>query len=121
MKSFLLISILLISFQASAATLNDLVGTYKITSPEFENVETLTINTDGTEHLTDVSSEIKIECTGKARIDGELLFSSFSCDHNNQFMQVITLKGITSFEKFEASVFNSWYGNFDAIMHFERN
>ena len=104
---------------ASALTLNDLVGSYKITHPELPVVNLVRISADGKIALTESSPYGKLECSGKAKLVNDQLSSAVKCTDGQKFTQKINLSGIKNLKKFKATVFSSLYGQ-EVEMNFER-
>lgn len=105
---------------ASAITLNDLAGSYKITHADLPVVNIAKISPDGKIELTESSPYGKLECAGKGKLSKDLLFnSSLKCTNGQEFKQIINLTGVKKLNKFKAKVFSSLYGE-ELEMNFER-
>lgn len=120
MNKFLFtLSFLVISNLASAATISNVVGSYKISNSDFPVLTIVTINANGTVKLTEQSPYGKLECSGKANLKSDILTSHVKCEDGQEFTQRINLKSVKSFGKFSAPVYSSLYGQ-EVEMNFEK-
>ena len=119
MKRILALSLLVISSLASAATMSDVVGSYKISNPDLPVLTIVTIKADGAVKLTEQSPYGKLECSGKAKLKADVLTSEVKCEDGQEFTQRINLKNVKSFGKFSALVYSSLYGQ-EVKMNFEK-
>ncbi len=115
---FTLITLTFTQF-ASAASLSDLVGGYKITHAQIPALTVVSIKADGSVKLTEQSPYGKLECKGKATLKANILTSKVKCEDGQEFSQKINLKGVTTFSKFSAPVYSSLYGQ-EIVMNFEK-
>lgn len=119
MKTLLALSFLVTSSFASAATINNIVGSYKISNPDFPVLTIVTITANGKVRLTEQSPYGKLECSGKAKLKSDILTSEVKCEDGQEFTQRINLKNVKSFGKFTAPVYSSLYGQ-EVEMNFEK-
>lgn len=119
--SKLLLTILAISFStlASAASLKDIAGSYKISNPDLPVLNIVTVDVKGNVKLTEQSPHGTLECKGKGTISADVLESAVECTNGSSFTQRINLKNVKSFTKFSAPVYSSLYEQ-EVIMNFER-
>jgi hypothetical protein len=105
---------------ASALTLNDIQGKYRVSHPEAPVENIVTIKADGTVSLIEKSAIFgEFKCEAKAKIKGEKVISEMICENGADFVQTINLAGITNFNNFKAPVYSSLYeAEFEMI--FER-
>ena len=117
------LSVLLIALSfsqfASALTLNELAGSYKVTHTEIPVVNIVKISADGKIALTESSPYGKLECSGKGKLVNDQLSSSVKCTDGQVFTQKINLSKVKNLNKFKATVFSSLYGQ-ELEMNFER-
>ena len=104
---------------ASAFTLYELAGSYKITHPELPVVNIVKITADGKIALIESSPYGKLECSGKSKLVKNQLSSSVKCTDGQKFTQKINLSGVKNLNKFKAAVFSSLYGQ-EVEMDFEK-
>jgi hypothetical protein len=104
---------------ASAVTLQELAGSYKITHPDLPVVYIVKISSKGNVALTESSPYGKLECTGKGKLSKDILSSSVKCADGQEFAQKINLNGVKNLKRFTATVFSSLYGQ-EVEMNFER-
>lgn len=113
--------IIAISFStlASAASLKNLAGSYKISNPDLPVLNIVTVDVKGNVKLTEQSPYGTLECKGKGAIKGDVLESVVKCTNGSNFTQRINLKNVKSFSKFSAPVYSSLYEQ-EVVMNFER-
>ncbi len=110
MKKFMFaFSLLALAQLASATTLAELAGSYKISSNDIPVLNIVTIDAEGNVKLTESSPYGKLECKGKAKLNADVLESSVKCANGQEFIQRINLKGVKSLDKFKADVYSSLY------------
>jgi hypothetical protein len=120
MKSLLVLSILALSNVAGAATFKDLVGSYKISNPNFPVLTLVIIAADSTIQLTEKSVYGTLECSGTATLVKNILTSNVECVDGQKFSQRINLSKVKKFDKFSAPVYSTLYQQ-EIEMDFERN
>lgn len=118
-RSLMVLSLLALSNLANAASLTDIVGSYKISSPDLPILNVVTINAKGAVKLTEQSPYGTIDCKGKATIASDVLSSDVTCTNGQTFTQKINLKGVKNYSKFSAPVYSSLYEQ-EIVMNFER-
>jgi hypothetical protein len=104
---------------ASAASLKDVAGSYKISNPDLPVLNIVTVDINGNVKLTEQSPYGTLECKGKGVIKEEVLESFVKCTNGASFTQKINLKNVKNFKKFKASVYSSLYEQ-EVEMNFER-
>lgn len=119
MKSLIALSLLALSNLASAASLTDLVGSYKISNSDLPILNVVTVNANGAVKLTEQSPYGTLECAGKASLKSDLLTSKVTCTNGQSFTQKINLKDVKNYNKFSAPVYSSLYEQ-EIVMNFER-
>jgi len=104
---------------AGAATINDIVGSYKISNPDLPVLNIVTIDAKGNVKLTEQSPYGTLECKGKGTIKADILESNVKCTNGASFTQKISLKNVKNFSKFKAPIYSSLYEQ-EVEMNFER-
>lgn len=103
----------------NAASIQDVVGSYKITSKDIPVMNIVTVDAKGNVKLTEQSPYGTLECKGKGTIKNDILESKVKCDNGSDFTQRINLKNVKNFAKFKAPVYSSLYDQ-ELEMTFER-
>ena len=118
-KVLLSLALLVASNFASASTLNDLAGSYKVTVTEAPVLIILVIKNDGAVKYTQQTIDGKLECQGKAVITDNMFESTLKCQNGLTFTQKIDLKNVKIAKKFTAMVYSSAIGD-ELEMNFEK-
>lgn len=115
------LAVLLISVSTivSAASIKDVVGSYKITHTDLPILNIVTVDINGNVKLTEQSPYGTLECKGKGTIKNDILSSKVTCTNGSDFTQKINLKNVKNFAKFKAPVYSSLYEQ-EVEMNFER-
>jgi hypothetical protein len=114
MKKLILLAVLFVNSVAIAQlknlSLETLSGTYTATHPEMPVKNIITINIHGDVTLVEESPMGKLECSGRAKLEGSLLKSSVTCANGAKFDQQINLSKVENLNRFKAPVLSSLYG-----------
>lgn len=123
MKKIIVLFIMsMLSTQAFALTLKDVVGTYKITHSEIPMMTFVSIETDGTVDMLEMTEYGPMECSGTASVSAEIVSLIVDCQNGVQYTQQINLQGVEFLKQdtFSAPVISSLYNNIEMMMNFER-
>ena len=108
-KLFGLSLILLLSHMVVAANLKDIAGTYQVTHPRLKTMNYISLSKNGNVTLTEISENGKITCTGKAKLQDNVVATSVQCENGVTFTQKINLEGVKNFSSFKAGVYSSLF------------
>ena len=117
MKKLLVLCMFIMVAHAHAFTLNDLVGTYKVTLKEAPVVSTITVKANGTVEIVETSPVDEVVCTGFARIENDDFLSRVTCNNGAVVDQRVSLSQVKSLDAFSAMVYSSGFGG-EVLMDF---
>lgn len=120
-KLIIAIMVTLFSLSASAMNIEDVAGTYEITTEVAPVSYLLKLSAQGEVELTEYSPYTAgpLVCLGYAQIFNNTLESDVLCENDLEFTQRVNLAGITNLNEFVANVYSSKYG-FEAPMSFTK-
>lgn len=117
-KLMMMTAVFAISAQAHALSLQDLAGTYKVTSEVAPISNTVTLGADGSVILVEKSPYGTIKCQGQANLSADkVLTSEVTCANDLSFFQKIDLSKVTKLKSFKAPVYSSLY-DAEVVMDF---
>ncbi|KHD88169.1 MAG: hypothetical protein OM95_10390 [Bdellovibrio sp. ArHS] len=109
-KLIMIIALFAISRQAHALSLQQLAGTYKVTTDMAPISNLVSLTSDGAVTLIETSPDGRIQCEGQAHLGADrVLTSEVTCTNGLVFVQKINLSKVKALKSFKAPVYSSLY------------